>query len=463
MTLDPSLKHPDYLDYLPVWQKCGDAIAGQRAIKARGKLYLPELIGHEKESNDAYLERASFFNATGRTVEGYVGMAMRKPLTLKGPEAILGWRDDITLTDESLDDLAADCIRETLRSRPGVLVDMEVSTGPLTAAQAAALQLRPYLTLYKAESIINWERARINGAYRLKNVFLQESYADDDGKLKVQIRQLSMNSGQYEQIVWREAVGKSWVEYSRVTPLKNGGPIMEIPFYPISADKPTIEVGPPPIEDLVDVNIAHYRNSADLENGVHISGLPTAVIIGYQQPDNAGPIALGTSTALVIPDMGATVEFLQVGSEGFSSIEKAMDRKEQHMAALGARMVAPEKKQAETAETASIRRGGENSVLAALVGVVSRQLTKAVTFAADWMGYETKDILVELNKDLVPWNVTFDDLAKAWSLVQQSAFSKDVFGGLLAYAEIVPDDFNYEEDQEKVVEAGPIVLPPSEA
>lgn len=462
MTFDPSLQHPDYVDYLAVWQKCDDAAAGQRKIKAGGNLYLPELAGHKKESYDAYRERASYFNATGRTVDGYVGMVMRKKPKIVLPDAAAPWADDITLTDESLADFAAGCIRAALGSRPAILVDMDAAPGPLTAAQATALQLRPYLTLYKAASIINWERARINGAYRLKNVFLQEGYTDDDGKAKVQIRQLTLDSGQYEQIVWREGAGKSWVEYSRVTPLKNGQAILEIPFYPIAADKPTIEISAPPIEDLADVNIAHYRNSADLENGVHISGMPTAVITGYDAIDvetgKPTAIALGTSTALVIPNADAKATFLQVGSEGFASLEKAMDRKEQHMAALGARMVAPEKKQAETAEAAGIRRGGENSVLAALAGVVSRQIQKALAFAVDWMGLNASQVEFELNKDLVPPNITFDDLVKAFSLKQQGAISQATFFDMLRYSDMVPDDFDDEEELARIAEDGPTVV-----
>ena len=36
-----SLVHPLYAEMSPVWRECRDAVAGQRAVKNGGELYLP--------------------------------------------------------------------------------------------------------------------------------------------------------------------------------------------------------------------------------------------------------------------------------------------------------------------------------------------------------------------------------------------------------------------------------------
>jgi hypothetical protein len=50
-------------------------------------------------------------------------------------------------------------------------------------------------------------------------------------------------------------------------------------------------------------------NSADLENGAHVSGLPTPYITGI---DEKTTINLGTGTILTIPEANSKVGFLQV-------------------------------------------------------------------------------------------------------------------------------------------------------
>ncbi|MGM9512441.1 hypothetical protein ACS5NO_32215 [Larkinella sp. GY13] len=117
--MNPDDKHPDYNDYISVWQKCRDASAGQRAIKKGGKLYLRQLAGQETKlangetisAYDAYLDRANYFNATGRTVEAMLGMVFRKPITKKVPTTIDPWLEDIPLSDESLTEFAQTLVK----------------------------------------------------------------------------------------------------------------------------------------------------------------------------------------------------------------------------------------------------------------------------------------------------------------------------------------------------------------
>ena len=60
----------------------------------------------------------------------------------------------------------------------------------------------------------------------------------------------------------------------------------------------------PIMNDAVDINIAHYINSADYENAINITGSPTPVIIGYgADPDADEDIALGV--ALLLYGQGA--------------------------------------------------------------------------------------------------------------------------------------------------------------
>lgn len=458
---DPDVKHPDYTHYVEVWKKCRDAAEGERAIKKSGTVYLKPLAGQIEGSDtsgyEAYKDRASYFNATGRTVETMSGLVFRKAMTKEIPASIEEWLNDITLADETLGEFAQSLIIEDIvTGRCGILVEQPpVPEQTMTIAEKELIGSRPYFVLYKTESIINWKYKRINNRYILSDAWLSENYEDEKQEIKEQIRHLTLETGSYEQRIWRkEASG--WVLSETINPVKGGNSIPEIPFFPIAPQKPKLDIVAPPIESLADVNISHYKNSADLENGAHISGIPTPYVTGVDDKDDQGNktvIYLGSSTILTLPHE-ATAGFLQCGSEGFATIEKLMDRKEQQMAALGARMLSPEKKEAEAAETHEIKRGGENSVLATIAGVVERQLTKALKFAAEWEGI-SGEIAIELNKDYIPVTFTGADLT-AWVAARQAGeISKETFFNVLKYSEWLPDDLEFEEEQERISADGP--------
>ncbi|MCF2502768.1 DUF4055 domain-containing protein [Dyadobacter sp. CY107] len=225
------------------------------------------------------------------------------------------------------------------------MVDIPRASETLTVAQANAQQIRPYLHFYKTEAILNWELARVNNAYRLINLVLSEFFKNKEGKQEQQIRQLTLEGVVYKQIVWRKGNAADWSIHETIIPMKSGQSFGEIPFYPVSCRRPTMNIIAPPIESLVDVNISHYMNSADLENGAHVSGSPTPYITGID--DTNVTLALGTGTAWLLPNAESKVGFAHVGEDGFSTLEKLLDRKEKQMASLGARMLAPEKNGAE--------------------------------------------------------------------------------------------------------------------
>ncbi|HTD67749.1 MAG TPA: hypothetical protein VK846_14585, partial [Candidatus Limnocylindria bacterium] len=78
--------HPDYLEVLPAWARARDVIAGEDAVKAAREKYLPRLDSQTDAEFDAYRARASFFNATARTADGYSGQIFRRSPFIKLPD-----------------------------------------------------------------------------------------------------------------------------------------------------------------------------------------------------------------------------------------------------------------------------------------------------------------------------------------------------------------------------------------
>jgi hypothetical protein len=78
--------HADYDFALPDWSRARDVLAGEDAVKSAGEKYLPRLDSQSDEEFLAYRKRASFFNATARSAEGFVGLIFRRPPFIRIPE-----------------------------------------------------------------------------------------------------------------------------------------------------------------------------------------------------------------------------------------------------------------------------------------------------------------------------------------------------------------------------------------
>jgi len=77
--------HAEYDANANAWLRARDVFAGEDAVKAAGVRYLPRLDSQTDEEYAAYKSRASFFNATGRTTDGFVGLIFRREPTFKLP------------------------------------------------------------------------------------------------------------------------------------------------------------------------------------------------------------------------------------------------------------------------------------------------------------------------------------------------------------------------------------------
>ena len=84
-TMPVNSTHPDYNAGAVDWVRARDVLAGEDAVKAGGEKYLPRLDSQTDEEFGAYVKWASFFNASARTSEAYLGLIFRRPPFVKLP------------------------------------------------------------------------------------------------------------------------------------------------------------------------------------------------------------------------------------------------------------------------------------------------------------------------------------------------------------------------------------------
>jgi hypothetical protein len=441
------------------WKRCRDCFEGSDAIKAASTLYLPVLEGWNQQGIEYqnYLKRAMFYPAFERTVAGMAGMVLRKPAAINAPPEVTDQADDLTLLHQALPDVAQVGLQEVLvTGRCGILVDWAANEQDLAAS-------RPYWAIYPAESVINYRWSIDHGMPRLDLLVLQETIdaADPENpyqsKPTLQYREFVRTPSGVQAFIWqqRQSEGGGDTKFVRTGAenLKQGAnPLTEIPFVLIGPRGLTPAIEKPPLLDLADLSLSHYRTSADLEHGRHFTALPTPWITGWQQ--TGGPMKIGSGEAWIIPSADAKVGMLEFTGQGLGALEKALDQKEKAMAVVGARMLEQQAREREAAETVRLRHSGEHAVLASIAHAVSLGLTVAMRYHAAWLGTTDKQALdqieVALNTDFFENRLSAQEvtaLVQAW---QAGSISGETLYWNLQRGEWARPTVTWEQEQQEI-------------
>jgi hypothetical protein len=389
---------PELTDRLGQYQLIRDCIAGDQAVKKAGIKYLPMPMAHDtskenRERYEAYKTRAVFYNVGERTLAGLVGQVFNVDPIIEVPELLNPVVKDAGGDGVPLVQQAQSCHElVTQFGRAGLLVDFPKTTGATTRAQQLSGEVRPTIHLYHPENIINWRTTKRGSKTLLSLVVLRETYEKtdtDDGfavEHDTQYRVLRLVNGLYEMQVWRKGATDAAFapdpELGAMPVDAKGRRLTEIPFTFVGSVDNTPKMANPPMYALCSLNIAHYRNSADYEETVYITGQSTPVITGLTQHwlDEVlkGVIELGSRAAITLPE-NATASLLQM--EERTAAFAAMEHKERQMVALGAKLV--EQKQVQrTATEAGLEEASETSVL----GTITDNVSAAYLFALEWCG-----------------------------------------------------------------------------
>ena len=455
---------PEYSRFLRKWQKCRDAIAGEDAVKFRKEKYLPRPSGMDKEDYAAYITRAQYFNAAGRTLDGLAGMLGRKVVQVTVPDGMEKYLENVDGKGHSFHQFVMMVCKDVLTTGwGGVLVDMPKSDNTLSQADVEKKGLYAYMAYYKAEACYNWDYFTEGRRQGIKYVILKEptkvhTISKYSTELKDYWRVLEIDeNGNYKHTLYNDQITPEF----ELNPQWKGGTFKELPFKFMSVDDTPQE---PLLEDLINVNMSHYRKSADYENGLHWTGVPTPFERGWlpeTQYDKNGnevaqaPMKLGGTQFLYFPPGTEQVGYLEFSGSGCTQLAQAMEKDEERMAILGARIISHEKKGVEAAETARIHNAAENSVLADFANARSYDFEKLLKIYLEWTtGTEIpqEKVRVSINTDFDVSKMSPAELTALVALWQSGGIAKTTLFKNLQEGEIIASDRTFDDEQAEIDE-----------
>jgi hypothetical protein len=445
------ITHPAYDEHLGQWRRIDAALSGLDAVMRGGTDYLPMLAGQmgDPHAYAAYQKRAVWYGATARTLEALLGAIFRKDPTITVSTGLKKRLENIDARGNSIYTFSQKATRQVIaKGRYGILIDM-----PAKVDLRDETSLTPFLAGYSAASIRCWRNREINGLPKLDQVILQEFVqrpAEDGFGFETipRYRVLELDRDGFYQVRMFVATGSGggeFYEQPTIRPMPTGQRIDYIPFVFLNPGDLMPDVSKSPLLDLVDVNLAMYRASADLENGRHHTAHCTPYIIGLTE-NSPKDWRIGGNAVWQLPE-GCSVGMLEYTGQGLTSLENGVAEKREMAAFLGARLLRDQKKAAETAEAQEIQQSGENATLASISRTVSDGFAKAFNIAEEWIS-SRKKAEFELNQDFFSRRMEAQELTALVAALQAGAIPLDDFLHNLKDGELLKPGRTVEEARE---------------
>jgi hypothetical protein len=231
-----------------------------------------------------------------------------------------------------------------------------------------------------------------------------------------------------------------WEVVAEVWPTRRAELLPWIPIVPVGAQACGWAVEKPALLDLVDLNIADWRNSADYEAALacikpvyYLFGVPT----GTQ-------IVLNSRRAITSEDTSASAGILQ-GSDPVG-LRTAINEKRAAMATLGARLLEAQPDVGETATAVRMRHAGDEASLRTVAATMGEALTRALRFHAWWLGVDEQTVEVRPNMDYVSAKLSPDELRAYMELLNNGRIAYETFYALLEAGEVARPGVPVEEE-----------------
>ena len=404
--------HPLYDKWKDAWVKCNDCYEGEDKIKEEGVKYLPPLasmiIDGMNNPNDlgfqrwlAYRLRANFPDDYSSAVTNNLGLLHQKPPTIQLPPEMEYMRDLCTADGEDIIALLRRINEMQLKNgRLGLLLDLP---------KGEDVNNRPYISVYDALSIINWD----DGKDELGNINLNMVVLDESGPVRVnqfdwkeekRYRVLQLGPMDTDEVAGGAIYSQhlfinntNYDEGQMIAPYYKGNTLDEIPFQFVNTTDITPAPEAPPLLGLANICLSMYRSDADYRQSLHMQGQDTLVVVGGTgENGDKAPQRIGPGAVINVA-IGGDAKYVGVSGDGLSEQRLALAADKQEAQIKAGQMVNNTKSTQESGEAMKTRIAARTASLIRIAYTGAAGLENLLKVCAKWMGADPEKVVVKPN------------------------------------------------------------------
>lgn len=427
------IQNPQFAEHAEDWITMRDLYRGERVVKQRGETYLPATAGMRMDgmdkgkegraAYDAYKMRAVFHDYVKTGVEMLIGLLHQKPPSIELPKVMEPLRERATINGESLEMLLRRINEEQLiPGRLGLLADLPANPDPSNPL--------PYIALYVAESVHNWDDGSFTDGFSSLNlVVLNETgYRRDDQfkweeQLKYRVLQLG-NLGENEEegtatYIQGTFFTKDYTDAVMFAPKLRGQTLEQIPFVFINAKDIVSSPDEPPLMGLGRLVLAIYRGEADYRQNLYMQGQDTLITIGGLLKQTGSldaatdgepePLRTGAGSRIDI-EMGGDAKYIGVSSQGLAEQRASLENDKKAAEGKAGQLISGRGNNTESGEALRTRMAAQTATLNQIALAGAAGLEQVLKIIATWMGANPEEVVVTPNVEFADFELSGQEI-----------------------------------------------------
>ena len=426
-------------------------MGGTTAMRKAGETYLPRFKAEEVMDYRARLNCSWLFNGFKKSVKDMTGRVFNKPVEIaEGPTQLLEWEKNIDLQGRDLSRFAAQVFKDGFAAGVSyIMVDAPRRDGQTTRAQAASAGLRPYLSHLRVEDVLGWKTAAYGNVTALSQIRIMEQIEEDgDDEFSTveisQVRVLDRLVNGVKVRLYRKNTQDKWALFDEYA--TEASEITVVPYY---AQRTGFMTGEPVLEDLADVNIAHWQSQSDQRNILHFARVPILHAAGRADDE---PLTISAGTAVSSRDYQAKLEWVEHEGKAIGAGRTDLKDLEFQMETMGLQLLVAKQ---ETATGAALDAAKETSGLAAMADSLKDALEQALIWMLEYGGLGEQAITLTVNTDFGVSMITPQEMTAMLAAVNTGNMSRATFLEEMKRRGAVREDLDTDEEIERIEAEGP--------
>ncbi|QDP54210.1 MAG: putative portal protein [Prokaryotic dsDNA virus sp.] len=452
-------------------QRVVDVDMGGPHMRKQATKYLPQFPQETAEDYNARLQSSSLFNGVNKFVEDAAGKVFQQPVALKSVEdnPLSEFTSNIDLEGRDLSNFANDVFNAgMLRGVSFVMVDAPRRDGEVTRGQAQAMNLRPSMSFLPLDDVLGWKWENINNAPMLTQFRNYEEVEDPDrdefsDETLLQIRVQDLVEGRVRVRLYRGTTTSSKGGLVNRTTGRVDGTgfelaeeyttdqtqIMVAPFY---TERAGFMVATSPLQDLTEINLAHWRLQSDKASCLHKSLSPLLFLKNMGvEAEETGELVISTGYAFAANSDTAGMEWVEISGSGIDKARIELKDLEFQMQAMGLQLVIS-KTGGNTATGDAIDEQKQNSRLSIYADNLKDTLETCMGWMAELAGTPDADTDVFVNKEYAALNHLSMDQVR--DMYIQSVISKRTYIAEARRRGVLDEDVDADDEADLIVEEG---------
>lgn len=437
-------QHPDFKIMRPKYEMWEDFYQGGDRVESKSA-YMPR---HPYETEKQYQirqQRATYRNHAAPVVTVFSASVWDKTPVRELPAGIEDLTGDVDRNQTTADQFFKS-VTDKVASRGVhfVIVDSPKSNAQ-TKAEAKAEGVRPYFVDIPATSLIDWG-------------------FDDQGKLdyivihqSVEIEASPFGGHEYQDQyrLWEKDSWEVWVEDEEQDGVKNKrvidegvNPLGEIPLAVFMFEKRTEMTGISCLDDVVSLCKRVYMRDSELDKSLFDAAVEIACFFGFEE-DELDSFTRSSSSGLRSSNTEASVSYAAPTGRAFDALESAIANDERSIREIALRMVRPDSKQVESADSKKEDRKQLDSQLKRFAQHMGDGETRCWELVGKWMNTQG-DIKITYNDDFDMEEMTAE-LARTFNEMRRNKdISRETFWQILVDNGILRPEFDPVEEATKI-------------